>query len=63
MTPKFGTDNENELRDGIESMPELADIRSELLPSPRRSAADDLLDEALRETFPASDPLASGHFE
>lgn len=63
MTPKFGTDNENELRDGIESMPELADIRSELPPSPRRSAADDLLDEALRETFPASDPLASGHFE
>ena len=62
MTANTEIKIENEVRDGIASMPEMADIQSELR-TPRRSAADDLLDEALIETFPASDPIASGHFE
>ena len=62
MTGKTEIKIEDEVRDGIESMPEMPDIQSEL-PALKRSAADDLLDEALMETFPASDPIASGKFE
>ncbi|WP_313603990.1 hypothetical protein [Rhizobium sp.] len=46
-------------RDGAESLPEFADIEL-LLPPRRRSKPDELLDEAVMETFPASDPMASG---
>ncbi len=48
-----------QLRDGAETMPEFVDIALELAPS-SRSHDDELLDEALMETFPASDPMASG---
>ena len=50
------------LRDAIASLPERADLTSEVFPeAPSRKEADADLDEALRETFPASDPLSSGH--
>ncbi|KAA0694565.1 hypothetical protein DTW90_24835 [Neorhizobium sp. P12A] len=52
-----------ELRDGTDMLPERVDIMSELFPAPRVRASDRELDEALRETFPASDPAASGKFE
>ena len=64
------TDAEDEVRDGIESLPEMMDIGAELRPVPLRAPkVDDVpiddtdLDEALMETFPASDPLASGRFD
>lgn len=47
------------LRDGIASLPERLDLRSELPPDVETEVDTDL-DEALMETFPASDPLASG---
>ncbi len=50
------------VRDGVESMPEIADIALELPPMPR-SQQDELLDEALMESFPASDPMASGRMD
>jgi len=49
----------DEIRDGVETMPEFVDISLETLPS-SRSRADELLDEALMESFPASDPMACG---
>ncbi len=51
-----------QVRDGAESLPEFADIEL-LLPQRRRSNPDELLDEALMETFPASDPMASGRMD
>jgi len=48
-----------QVRDGVETMPEFTDIALELPPTPK-SKQDELLDEALMETFPASDPIASG---
>jgi hypothetical protein len=54
------TDNAPEaLRDGAETLPEFADVRLDKQ-SFRRSTSDELLDEALMESFPASDPPASG---
>ncbi|TDK31836.1 hypothetical protein E2F50_19435 [Rhizobium deserti] len=54
------TDNAREvLRDGAETLPEFEDVRLEKQ-SFRRSTSDELLDEALMESFPASDPPASG---
>ena len=50
------------LRDGIETLPELSDITLEVGNAPA-SPADVLLDEALEESFPASDPPASGKME
>jgi hypothetical protein len=51
-----------QVRDGAESLPEFADIEL-LLPQRRRSKPDELLDEALMESFPASDPMASGRMD
>ncbi|MBY5353659.1 hypothetical protein HFO94_08925 [Rhizobium leguminosarum] len=51
-----------EVRDGIEVMPEMADMPLEM-PHAKRTTADELVDEALLESFPASDPMASGRME
>lgn len=51
-----------EVRDGAETLPEFVDISREL-PFGRRSNPDALLDEALIETFPASDRMASGRMD
>lgn len=49
------------VRDGIESLPERVDLSAELPPvTETQTEADADLDEAFVETFPASDPLASG---
>ncbi|RWX81771.1 hypothetical protein EPK99_05835 [Neorhizobium lilium] len=49
------------LRDGIASLPERVDLAAELPPEhPPQSEDDANLDEALIETFTASDPIASG---
>lgn len=52
----------DEIRDGAETLPEFADISRELPPIVR-SIHDEFLDEALIETFPASDPMASGRID
>lgn len=54
--------SEEPVRDGIETLPELSDINLETADTPA-SPADALLDEALQESFPASDPPASGKME
>ncbi|MDO1585302.1 hypothetical protein [Rhizobium oryzicola] len=49
-----------DVRDGKDMLPEPIDM----FPAshhPTKKEQDDDLDEALRETFPASDPIASGH--
>ncbi|MGO4568684.1 hypothetical protein AB4Z52_27435 [Rhizobium sp. 2YAF20] len=51
-----------EVRDGIEVMPEMADMPLEM-PHAKRTTADELVDEGLLESFPASDPMASGRME
>ncbi|KQQ38846.1 hypothetical protein ASG19_07515 [Rhizobium sp. Leaf306] len=57
------TDNAFEpLRDGAETLPEFADLRLEKQSFPR-STPDQFLDEALMESFPASDPPASGRID
>lgn len=50
------------VRDGKESLPEMEDLRLEL-PVPIKPAVEVRLDEALLETFPASDAPATGRFE
>lgn len=53
-----------QLRDGVETIPEFADVACEIPPrSKEGSRPDELLDEALMETFPASDPMASGRMD
>ncbi|MFK0332832.1 hypothetical protein ACIQUB_17095 [Rhizobium sp. NPDC090275] len=52
----------HKIRDGVETMPEMEDLELELAPSPNKHQ-EELLDEALQETFPASDPPASGRME
>jgi hypothetical protein len=51
-----------EIRDGIEVMPEMVDLPPEWRRA-KRTTADELVDEALLESFPASDPMASGRME
>ena len=50
------------LRDGAETLPEFANLRLEKQSFPR-STSDELLEEALMESFPASDPPASGRMD
>ncbi|XAZ19538.1 hypothetical protein LVY75_05105 (plasmid) [Sinorhizobium sp. B11] len=61
MNKKFEL-SEEPVRDGVETLPELSDIALEVEEAPA-STADALLDEALQESFPASDPPASGKME
>ena len=61
MNKKFEVSKEP-VRDGIETLPELSDITLEVGDAPA-SPADALLEEALEESFPASDPPASGKME
>lgn len=56
-------DQSNKVRDGKESLPEPVDIKDCLQQALKKQHDDENLDEALIETFPASDPPASGHFE
>ncbi|WJH41075.1 hypothetical protein N7E02_11345 [Aliirhizobium terrae] len=51
-------DAENVLRDGLESLPEPVDLSMPTATPPYLETDEDL-DEALRESFPASDPPAS----
>lgn len=48
------------VRDGIETLAEPVDIAKAAAMPPEDEGSDPDLDEALRETFPASDPIASG---
>ncbi len=57
MTNKRQDADEN-LRDGLESLPEPVDLVVARTIPPHVENEDDL-DEALQETFPASDPPAS----
>lgn len=50
------------LNNDIEILPE-PDVFNEEITPPQTSDAEDILDEALIETFPASDPIASGRWE
>ncbi|MGF9565068.1 hypothetical protein AAIH70_16250 [Neorhizobium sp. BT27B] len=50
------------LRDSAATLPEFEDLNLEMQTFPR-SRLDEMLDEALMESFPASDPPASGRFE
>ncbi|MBO9127783.1 MULTISPECIES: hypothetical protein [unclassified Rhizobium] len=61
MSNKFDPSTE-QVRDGVEVLPEFADIALELPPAVK-SKPEELLDEALVESFPASDPMASGRME
>jgi len=51
------------VRDGTETLPEMADIGMELPLDRSKDAADEFLNEALLESFPASDPPSSGRME
>ncbi|MCM2398138.1 hypothetical protein NBH19_18880 [Rhizobium sp. S95] len=58
-----GNEEKQQYRDGKESLAEPVDLE-ECSPADIKKRHDDgNLDEALRETFPASDPPASGRFE
>jgi hypothetical protein len=50
------------IRDGIETLPEPVELENQLVP-PETTSSDDDLNEALIETFPASDPISSGRYE
>jgi hypothetical protein len=50
------------LRDGAETLPEFEDMRLEKQTF-QRSTSDELIDEALVESFPASDAPASGRID
>ncbi|MET3613415.1 hypothetical protein ABID16_001744 [Rhizobium aquaticum] len=60
---KTTPEQDKHLRDGKESLPEPADIDDCLQQDRKKQHDDENLDEALIETFPASDPPASGRFE
>ncbi len=50
-------------RDGKESLPEPMDLEQCWVAEGKKRHDDDNLDEALQETFPASDAIATGRFE
>lgn len=58
--PEYDSDA---VRDGIETLPEFAEIELELPAKPPALPLDDGVEEALLESFPASDPPASGRME
>ncbi len=62
MTSMATNSNDTRLRDGIETLPE-PEALEKTLPPPPHSKPDELLEEALLESFPASDPPASGRME
>lgn len=47
-------------RDGFDIVKDIVNLEPD---SEGPQSADELLDEALQETFPASDPIASGRFD
>jgi len=51
------------LRDGIETLPEPVEPDAANAAFKKKLHDDANLEEALIESFPASDPAASGHFE
>lgn len=51
------------VRDGKDCLPEPVDLEGFAPDKLSKQERDDNLDEALRETFPASDPIASGKFD
>jgi hypothetical protein len=59
MTKYAENEASETLRDGAETFPEFEDYNLAKQTAPR-SSSDELLDEALMESFPASDPPASG---
>lgn len=56
-------DHSGKVRDGKESLPEPVDLDDCIREVRKMQHDDENLDEALIETFPASDPPASGRFE
>lgn len=61
-TPKIpGTDTDDYVPDGIETLPEPLDLIESI--TSKSTDAEDALNEGLMETFPASDPVASGKFD
>ena len=46
------------LRDALASLPEPVDLHDLMAPRDRWREQDDFLEEALEETFPASDPIS-----
>lgn len=58
-----GNEEKQQYRDGKESLAEPVDLEECSSADIKKRHDDGNLDEALRETFPASDPPASGRFE